>query len=113
MKILATILGILGGIGGGIVSVILIVIGNLGIGLGAPRGPLLTGRGWAGLLLSLLGIAGGALAISRPKIAGILMLVSALGGFIALMVGYVFGGPLLIAGGVLALVAARERPSQV
>jgi hypothetical protein len=114
MKIAASILGILGGIGGLAISIIITVIGNLGIGLGASGAEIMTGAGWAALILSLVGIIGGGLAISRPTPAGILMLVSGAGGFIALTtgtltIGYIFGGPLLIAGGVLALIVGRKR----
>ena len=114
MKIAASILGIIGGIGGLAISIIIIVNGYLGVGLGASGAGIRTGAGWAALILSLVGIAGGGLAISRPTPAGILMLISGVGGFIALTtgaltIGYILGGPLLIAGGVLALIVGRKQ----
>ena len=114
MKITSSILGIIGGIGGLAISIIIIVNGYLGIGLGASGAAARAGVGWATLILSLVGITGGGLAISRPTTAGILMLISGVGGFIALTtgaltIGYILGGPLLIAGGALALIVGRKR----
>ena len=113
MKITALILGIIGGIGCLVISIIIVVNGYLGIGLGASGAEIRTGVGWAALFFSLIGITGGTLAISKPTPAGILMLISGAGGFVALApgaltVGYIFGGPLLLAGGVLALIAGRK-----
>ena len=114
MKITALILGIIGGIGGIAISVIIIVNGYLGIGLGASRFVVRAGVGWAALIVSLGGITGGALVMSRPTTGGILMLIGGIGGFVALTIdaltiGYIFGGPLLIAGGVLALIVGRKQ----
>jgi hypothetical protein len=108
MKITSLILGILGGISALATSVILLVIGHLGEGLGAARAGNLLLSGRVTLALAVVGIVGGALALSRPLVAGILMLVSGAGGFIALWGGYIWSGPLLIAGGVLALIASRK-----
>jgi len=49
------------------------------------------------------------LAISKPTAAGILMLISGIGGFIAISAGYLFGGTLRIVGGILALVSRKSK----
>jgi hypothetical protein len=68
----------------------------------------------------VVGIVGGVLALTRPVVAGILMLVTGIGGFIA---AYVFFGRtlfylptfvallLLIPGGIIALTARDKQPA--
>ena len=53
-------------------------------------------------------IFGGPFAKAKPKAAGIIMLISGIGGFIAISASYLFGGPLLILGGILALISSRS-----
>ena len=50
----------------------------------------------------------GSLALAKPKLSGILMIISGIGGMIAISFGYIFGGPLLIVGGILALFGSRK-----
>ena len=73
--------------------------------------------------LPLTGVAGASLALWKLGLAGILMLVSVVGGTTLLIVysvtvgggwemmppglGYIFGGPFLLAGGILALIARK------
>ncbi len=79
--LLSGIIGGLGGIGGavlsfglGVVGVILKIPGSLGC---------LSDASWL-LLLALVGLLGGIIAISRPKIGGLMQIVVAFGGlFIA------------------------------
>jgi hypothetical protein len=118
MRIGALVLGILGGIAiiaGTIVSYVLgvIVISAVGLDVAEWVGGLV----WAVIPLALVSIIGGALAIAKPTFAGIIMLISGILGSIAISVGYLFGGaflpgyllgaPLLIAGGVVALIARK------
>ncbi|MBT9143599.1 MAG: hypothetical protein DDT29_02007 [Dehalococcoidia bacterium] len=64
------------------------------------------------LFLCTMGFGGGVLALIKPAVAGILMLISGIGSFaVALIVGY---APLtlpLIAGGALALAACAKQPA--
>ena len=108
MKVVALVLGIVGGIGAFIGAIIVLAIGGLGNAFHAEGAGEIIGLGWAAVPFALIGIIGGALAISKPKVAGILMLVSAVGGFIAISAGYLFGGPLLIVGGIISLVAKQK-----
>ena len=108
MKTAALILGLLGGIGGFIGALFALIAGGLGTAFNLEGAETIVGLGWAAIPLSLLGIVGGAITIARPKGAGIMMLISGIGGFIAISAGYLFGGPLLIVGGVLALLASRS-----
>jgi len=105
MKIAALILGILGGIAG--------LFGAMfAMGLGAVGGGT-AGNGIAALIFSILGIVGGSMAIAKPKAAGIMMLIATIGGFIAVFVGYIVAAPLLLVGGILSLVAAKQKRATV
>ena len=63
------------------------------------------------LIFALMGVVGGVIAIPKPKIAGILMLIGGIGGNICVNVLSVLCGALLIIGGILALIAARKPQS--
>jgi len=108
MKIAALILGILGGIAGIVGSILVLVVGGIWSAFGGEGAGTVTTLGWVSLPVSLVGIVGGALALAKPKIAGIMMLLMGIGGFIAISLGYVVAGPLLITGGILALVGSRK-----
>jgi amidohydrolase len=58
---------------------------------------------------ALLGIAGAALAISRPIIAGVLMIISAIGGLVVALLAYVLAAIFFLGGGILALYARHEQ----
>jgi hypothetical protein len=105
LKISALILGILGGLGGLAGAIFVLVFGGIGIVLGGEGAKTIVGLGWAAIPISFIGIIGAAMATTKAKIAGTLMLLSGIGGFIAISAGYLIGGPFLIIGGILALVA--------
>ena len=108
MKIAALILGIIGGIAGLIGSVMAMMLGGIGSALGGEGAGTITSLGWVALLFSIIAVVGGALAIAKPKVAGIMMLLMGVGGLICVSLGYVIAGPLLIIGGILALVGSRK-----
>ena len=56
------------------------------------------------MVLSIISIVGSALALAKPKLAGILMIIAAAGGTIAVFAAYLVPGPLLLIGGILALL---------
>jgi len=89
-------------------AIFALVVGGIGSAFKASGAETVVGLGWAAIPISLVGIIGGAMAMAKPKIAGIIMLLSGIAGFIAISGGYLLGGPLLIVGGVLALVASRK-----
>jgi hypothetical protein len=111
MKWAAAILGILGGVAGAIGAVVAIVVGGIGSAFGAEGAESISALGIAALVLAIAGTVGGAIAVPKPKIAAVLMLISGIGGIIAVFAAYVFGGALLIIGGVLALLALRQPKS--
>ncbi len=108
MKIASLILGILGGLAGIIGSIMVMLVGGIGSAFGSEGSGTVTSLGWVALLFSIIAIVGGSLAIAKPKIAGIMMLLMGVGGIICVSIGYVVAGPLLIIGGILALVGSRQ-----
>lgn len=108
MRVAALVLGIIGGIAGIVGAVFALFVGGVGAVVGAEGAQTVTGLGFAAIPLAILGIIGGAVAMAKPKAAGILMLISGIGGFIAISVGYIVAGPLLVIGGILAIVGQKE-----
>jgi len=111
MRTGAMVLGIIGGLAGIAGAFFALLVGGLGKAFGAAEAQTVIGLGWAAIPLSLLGIVGGAMAKAKPTAAGILMLISGIGGFIAISMGYIIAGPLLVIGGVFALIGRKERNS--
>ncbi len=109
MKIAALILGIIGGIAGLFGAIFALGIGGIGTAVGAEGATSMAGSGLAALALSLLGIVGGSMAIAKPKAAGIMMLIAAVGGLIAVFVAYIVAFPLLLTGGIMGLVGAKKK----
>lgn len=118
MKIAAMILGIIGGVWGFILGVITAVAGSF-IGevaglFGTSAGGGIKALGIGVLLLSICGIVGGGISIRNAKPGSILLFIGSVGMIIATAA---FGPSwetivpmlLLIAGGGLALAAAREK----
>jgi len=112
MKIAAMVLGILGGVFGILGALFALFIGGLGAGLEDPEAGTVIGLGLAAIIISIVGIVGGAIALSRPAIAGYMMIASGILGFIAISAGYIVAGPLLVIGGALALFASRQGPKE-
>ncbi len=112
MRIAAMILGILGGIAGVLGGGFAVTVGGLGQAFGAEGAGTVTNLGFAAVPAAILGIIGGALALSKPKIAGILMIASAVLGVIFVSAAYAIAAILLVVGGILALVTRKE-PKQV
>ncbi|MCL0036067.1 hypothetical protein M1N47_01390 [Dehalococcoidia bacterium] len=125
MRKAAMVLGIIGG-AIGLFSVYIIL--DWGIDF---RVHLVPGTAWFFLcaawifLSSLVAIGGGVLALTRPKVAGVLMLSSIINnagaGFllalegpslppIVLLIVYLLASSFLASGGILALISSRERP---
>ena len=97
------VLGLIGGIFGIFVGVFVIMFGELGRGFSGSSGGL-TSSGIAVIILATLGIIGAAMVKSKPKIAGVLMLVAAIGGFIASFVFYILPAILLLIAGLMSLI---------
>jgi hypothetical protein len=64
-----------------------------------------------GILASLMAIGGGVLALKRPRVAGILMLLGAIVGKITMFDLYIFNNLFLLPGGALALAPEKKQPA--
>jgi hypothetical protein len=98
----ALVLGIIGGIFGIIAAFIAMFVGGLGAAFGADGGETVIGLGFAAVFIGVAAIVGGAMAKSKPKAAFWLLLLSGIGGFIAVSAAWLLSGPLLLIGAFLA-----------
>lgn len=110
MRVGALVLGIIGGIIGLFAAVFALGVGGIGGAVGAEGASTVVGLGWSALLLSILGIVGGALAMAKPRFAALLMLVAGIGGFISVSLFYIIAGPLLLVGALLAFLGRASGP---
>jgi hypothetical protein len=63
-------------------------VSGIGTAFGTTGASTVVGGSVAALVCSVLGIVGGALALAKPKLAGWLMLIAAMGGTIGIFVAY-------------------------
>jgi hypothetical protein len=103
------VLGIVGGILGLVAAPILFLAGGILAAFGLSSGSTLLGMSVAGGILSIIGIIGAAFVRSRPKVSGVLMLLSGLLGFFVVL-GFWLGALLLLVAGIIALVRKEKRP---
>jgi uncharacterized protein YecT (DUF1311 family) len=104
------IIGIVAGVFGVIAAIITLFVGGLGSAFKANGASTVIGLGWGGIAFSFLVIVFGAVAFSRPKGAGIGLIVSSIAGAIlgGTLVAVVMALALL--GGILAVVGAKPVP---
>jgi len=107
-RVASLILGLIGGIAGFGGAVFALFVGGIDAAFSVSGTSSIVGLGIAAIFFSLLGLVGGALALNKPKIAGIMMLIAAIGGLISISWGYVVAFPVLLVGGILALVSQKK-----
>ena len=98
------VLGIIGGIFGLLGGIAAVIIGTFFDAFGATGSSDIIITGSIAIIVSIIGIIGAILARNKPKLGGILMIVSGIIGFICIFVFYILGGIFLVIGGILALV---------
>lgn len=108
MRIAGMILGILGGLFGIGGALIVMTAGGVGSAFAARGASHAVVLGLIALAFGILGVVAGAVTLRRPLWAGILMIISAIGGIIAISGGFIIAGILLLAGGIMALLGRRE-----
>jgi len=99
----AMVLGIIGGIFGILVGIFVVLVGGVGGALGVAGAKTVVGQGLGAIILAIIGLIGGAIVKGKPKLAGWMMILSGVLGFIAVSVFWFISGILLIVGGILAL----------
>lgn len=107
------VLGLLGGIFGLFAAVFAMVIGGAAEGLqeagyDTTGGDTVIGLGWLALVLSVVAIVAASLVKSRTQISGWLLLVSGVGGFVAVSLFWLIPGVLIILSGLMALLRGRS-----
>ena len=78
------VLGLLGGIFGFGGSFIALAVGGVGKFFGASGASTISSLGWLALLFSILAIVGSVVVRHKPKLGGVFMLISAIGGLISI-----------------------------
>lgn len=111
MKLAAIILGVVGGVAGVLSALFVLLLPEEIEYFAGLETNLLVGLVIVAIIASITGIVGGIVAISRPRIAGSIMILSGIAGIIALSIGYVVAGPLLIVAGASARSASRRKPN--
>jgi hypothetical protein len=113
MRVASLIIGVIGGIAGFGGAIFALFVGGLDATFSASGTSSIVGLGVAAIFFSLLGLVGGTLALNKPRIAGVMMLVAAIGGVISVSWGYVVAFPTLLVGGILALISQKKRVEQM
>lgn len=118
LRIGALIVGIIGSLAGILVAAIILFIagavaiiggiadsmqGTANSGQLQAAGIPIAIRSLLVLLISLVGITGASLTLAKPRLGGILMIITGIGGFFLASWLWLFSGVLLIIGSILAL----------
>ena len=110
MRIAALIVGIFGAMAGFVGAIVALAVGGIGAAFG--EGTDVAWLGFGALVMSVGGLVGAALSIAKPRIAAVLMVVSAVFGLIFISFGYVLATVLLLVAALLAFLG-RERKGNV
>jgi hypothetical protein len=106
LRIAALVLGIIGGVFGLVGGLFFTALGGLGASVQADGASAVAGVGLLGILISIYAIIAGAVALKFPRFSGWSQLVAGIVGLIFLA-SYI-SGPILLIGGILALVSAKQ-----
>ena len=108
-RIAEFILGLIGGIIGFIAALFALAVGGLGKAFNATGASTISTLGWFGLLFSILGIVGAVVVMSKPKLGGTFMVVSAIGGLISISWFYSLSFILLLIGGLMGILIKDKK----
>lgn len=97
------VLGLIGGIFAIIGGILAMIVGAAGAAVEAPEGGSVILLGIAALILGALGIVGASYVKSKPKTGGGLMIISALGGLLAISGFYIPAAILLMIAGLMGV----------
>lgn len=107
------VLGLIGGIFGFIGAFMALFFGEIDAAFNEAGSSSLSGLGWSAVIFSILAIVGAVLVKSRPKLGGILMLVSAIGGFISIFMFYMLSAVLLLIGGLMGVLKKKDKRANI
>ena len=106
------VLGLLGGIFGFLGAIIALFIGGVDAAISNSGESTIIGLGWAAIFLSILGIVGSALVKGKPKLGGILMIISAIGGVISISLFYLLPFVLLMIAGLMGVFRKNKEQTR-
>lgn len=101
-------MGIIGGIFGILASIFAMVFGGLGSAFGAEGADQIVGLGFAAMLFSIVGIIGGSISKSKKKLAGWMLLISGVAGFICISLFFIISGILFIVAGLMGILSKSK-----
>ena len=101
-------LGLIGGIIGLIASVLAMMVGGVDAAFSSSGTSVITGLAWAAFFFSILAIIGAIVVRTKDKLGGILLLVSAVGGFVCISMFYLISAILIGIAGIMGLIAKKE-----
>jgi hypothetical protein len=107
MRIAALIIGILGGLFGILSAVLALVVGGIG-GSGT-----VVGLGWSALVFCILGFLGAGLAMGRPRLGALILLIAAIGITISVSWFAVIAAPLFLVAALLAFLGRRGEAERI
>jgi hypothetical protein len=107
MRIGALALGIVGGLLGVMSAVTALLLGGIGGAFDAEGSGTIVGLGFSALVFCFLGFLGAGLALAKPRIAGLLLLVSAIGITISISLFAVLAAPLFLIAAILAFLGKQ------
>ncbi|MFN2745167.1 MULTISPECIES: DUF4064 domain-containing protein [Bacillus] len=102
------VLGLIGGIFGFIGAFIALMIGGIDAAFSSSGTSQIVGLGWGAVFFSILGIVGSVIVRNKAKLGGIMLLISAIGGFICIFMFYILSGVLLFIAGIMGLVRKEK-----
>lgn len=102
-------LGILGGVFGLIGALFAIGLGGVGQALGSQNVANASKNGVIALLASIIGLVGTVLVYKNTKLAGWLMIGSAIVGFIAAFLAYIISAIFFLIAGIMALTIKQSK----
>jgi hypothetical protein len=109
MRVAALILGIVGGVLGLIASILAITVGGIGHAVGASNADQVTGLGFLAFACTIVGFVGAGLALAKPRMAALLLLIAGVVGFISISVFWLLSGPFLLVGALLAFLGRGSK----
>lgn len=102
-------MSLIGGIFGILASIIVMALGKVADFIGFDSSVTLLG--FLALLFSVLGIVAGTMAKTRTKLAGWLLLVAGIGGFVCISMYFIVTGILYIIAGLMGVFAKTAKAS--
>ncbi|SMF89037.1 Protein of unknown function [Paenibacillus uliginis N3/975] len=101
-------MGLIAGIFGIIAAIFAIFVGGVDAAFSSDGTSSIFGLGVSAMLFSILGIVGAAMSKPKPKVAGVLMVISGIAGFISISFFYILSGILFIIGGFMGILGKKE-----